>query len=74
MGKVIYVDFRRQARREEMDALQERVAERLNYFSQFQTFTEEQRKQSQEDNIIFYKLLEEAEEWNDEEFVEYYGK
>lgn len=74
MGKIIYVDFRRQARREEMNALQERIAERLNYFSQFQTFTEEQRKQSQEDNIIFYKLLKEAEEWNDEEFVEYYGK
>lgn len=74
MGKIIYVDFRRQARREEMNALQERVAERLNYFSQFQTFTEEQRKQSQEDNITFYKLLREAEEWNDEEFIEYYGK
>lgn len=74
MGKIIYIDFRRQARREEMNALQQRVAERLNYFSQFQTFTEEQRKQSQEDSKIFYRLLKEAEEWNDEEFIEYYGK
>lgn len=72
MGKVIPVDFRYYARREKMEEIQERIAERLHYFSQFQTFTEEQRAQSKKDSQMFYQLLDEARKWNDEEFLEQY--
>jgi len=69
MGEVIPVDFRYWTRREEYQEIQERVAERLHYFSQFQTFTEEQRKQSQEDLARLTELQLEAAQWGDEEFL-----
>ena len=69
MGKVIPVDFRYYTRREEMEEIQDRVAERIQYFAQFGTFTEEQRKQSQEDAFRVTELKIEAEEWNDREFL-----
>lgn len=70
MGKVIPVDFRYYTRREEMEEIQDRVAERIQYFAQFGTFTEEQRKQSQEDAFRVTELKNEAREWNDQEFLE----
>lgn len=69
MGKVIPVDFRYYTRREEFQEIQERVAERIHYFNQFHTFTDEQRKQSQEDLERITELQLEAAEWNDEEFL-----
>ena len=69
MGKVIPFDFRYYTRREEMEEIQDRVTERIQYFAQFGTFTEEQRKQSQEDAFRVAELKIEAEEWNDQEFL-----
>lgn len=70
MGEVIYYDFRYEARRRELAEIQERALARLNYFSEHGTLTEEQRKQSQDDNMLLTTLQLEARTYGDLEFLE----
>lgn len=67
---IIYYDFRYEARRVEMEKLLERAADRLQYYLQNGTFTEEQRLQSEEDAKKVSALKLEASVWGDDEFLE----
>ena len=65
MGKIIYYDFRRETRRQEMQEIQDRASKRLiNFINNPDTYTNDGiRKQIREDNLRLLELEREERKW-----------
>ena len=59
---IIYIDFEREKRRNEFKEILQRSRERVHYFSEHNTYTEEQQEQLNKDYIRMIELEQEIKE------------